>query len=668
MSGKWQLRDHEAESDLFKRRLKVAVAVVAALFCLLVYKLADLQVRQYEYFAARADGNRLHSQYVSPRRGLIFDRDGVSLADNQPIHNLSVVRERVPDMQGSLEFLGSLIDLSAEDLNQFRRRSRRERVPYSSVPLKFVLSEEERSRIAVNSHRLPGFAIEAQFVRHYPQAGLMAHVLGYVSEINREELQRMDAARRENYGGSNHIGKTGVERSYENLLHGRVGYETVEKNNRGQIMRRLDRTDPVAGRDLTLHLHSGLQRAAAEALGERRGAVVAIDPASGGILAMLSKPGFDPNLFVTGISDADFGELVNDHINTPLFDRSTNPFPPGSTLKPFVGLAGLQLGLIDYETTVDDPGYFQLPGIERRWHDWTYRTERGGGHGKTDLRRAIYQSCDTYFYHLGHGMGIERMHGFLSLFGFGRNFALDVGHARTGVLPSAEWKLRARGELWYPGDTVNAAIGQGHTWMTPLQLATAVAVIANRGRVVRPRLLKAVGGDESLSEQSLSDQNLSNQSLAASDSAEIPDILLRDPEYWRYMEQAMVDVVHRAYTNRDRDYGGAYEYVAMQDTAMPYLMAGKTGTAQVVGISQEISDSEAIEVAELHQDHALFIAYAPAQNPHIPPQIALAVLVQNGGSGAAVAAPIAKRIIDAYLLDILGIDFEKLGAVAANDE
>ena len=652
MIGKWQLRDHEAERRLFSHRLLVAGGLVLTLFTLLIFNLVNLQVHQYEYFSARADGNRLHSQYVSPSRGLIYDRNGLLLADNQPIHNLMVVREQVTDLQKSLQFLSGLVHLSDEEIAQFHKRSRRQRVPYSAVPLKLILSEEERSRIAVNSHRLPGFSIEAQFVRYYPRHGLMAHAVGYVSEINRQELERMDELQRENYGGSDHMGKTGAERSYETLLHGSVGYETVEKNNLGQIMRRLDRTDPVPGHDITLHLDSELQAVALEALGDYRGAVVAIDPVSGGILAMVSKPGFDPNLFVTGISNAEYSKLVNDHVNTPLFDRSTSPFPPGSTLKPFIGIAGLQLALIDYEYTIDDPGYFHLPGVSRRWHDWTFRSDLGGGHGVTDLRRAIYQSCDTFFYHLGHRMGIQGMHAFLSRFGFGRNFALDVGYARTGVLPSMEWKMAARGEPWYPGDTVNAAIGQGHTWMTPLQLATAVSIIANRGKVVRPRLLMAVDGVP----HDMVDNEIARLLPSPPEEA-VADIVLRDIDYWRYMEQAMVDVVHRGFTNKFRDYGGAYQYTAAQDQDMPYLMAGKTGTAQVVGISQHIQDSDAIEVSELHKDHALFVSYAPAQHPQHAPRIALAVLVENGEAGASVAAPMAKRITDAYLLDILDLDF-----------
>ena len=650
MAGKWQLKDHEAERALFSRRLAVAGVFVLLLFAALIIKLINLQVSQYEYFSARSDGNRLHSQYVPPARGLIFDNRGQLLADNQPIFNLTIVREQVGDLEETLDYLDTLIDLSDDEREQFNNRLRRNRVPFTSVPLRYVLSEVDKSKIAVNSFKLPGIAIEPQFVRQYPFADLAAHSVGYVSEINRAELESFDEQERENYGGTNHIGKTGIERTYEDLLHGRVGYEIVEKNNRGQVMRRLDRTDPIAGKNISLYLDSQLQIVAEEALGGFRGAVVAIDPNTGGILAMVSKPGFDPNLFVTGISTKNYSVLVTDEINTPLFDRSTNPYPPGSTVKPFLGLGGLQHGLVDYEFTIEDPGYFRLPGVSYRWGDYTLRTAIGGGHGHTNLQKAIYQSCDTFFYDLGNRMGIDTMHSFMSQFGFGENFAVDINYARTGVLPSREWKRETRGEPWYPGDTINSSIGQGYMWATPLQLATAASIIANKGKVVQPRMLKAIDGEPYLPD--IRDP--------------VSDVLVNDPDYWRYIEESMSMVVHRAYKDVFREYGTAYEAIAMEDREMPYRMAGKSGSAQVVGISQEILQSEDIQVSDPNKDHALFISYAPAENPNIKPQIAIAVFVENGEHGSSVAGPIAKSITDAYLLDILQIDFAALDS--AGDE
>ena len=641
MVGKWQLKDHEAEKKLFNHRLVVAGVFIVVLFAALILQLVNLQIYQHEYFTARSDGNRMHSQYVPPARGLIFDRSGNLLAENQPIFTLTVVPEQVESFDETLEILNRLIRLTDDDIEQFNSRLQRNRVPFSSVPLRYILDEEEKSKVAVNGHLLPGISIEPQLVRRYPLAGLMAHSVGYVSEINREELDSLSDAEKENYGGTNHRGKTGIERTYEDLLHGTVGYEIVEKNNRGQVMRRLDRTDPGAGKNITLHMDAQFQIAAENALGDFRGAVVAIDPNTGGILAMVSKPTFNPNLFVTGISSKDYDILVKDEVNTPLFDRTTNPYPPGSTIKPFLGLAGLHHEHIDYDFAIEDPGYFRLPGVSYRWGDYTLRTQIGGGHGHTDLMKAIYQSCDTFFYDLGNRMGIDTIHDFMAKFGFGNNFAVDIAYARTGVLPSREWKMASRGEPWYPGDTINSSIGQGYMWATPLQLATAVSIIANEGKVVSPRMLKAVDGE-------LFEPIIENP---------MPDVMVNDSDYWRYIEDAMTMVVHRPFSDQFRDYGTAYESIAMADREMSYKMAGKSGSAQVVGISQDILSSSDIMVSDLNKDHGLFISFAPAQNSQIAPQIAIAVFVENGEHGSSVAGPIAKQVIDTYLLDILKLDF-----------
>ena len=640
MSRRWHFRDYQAERRLFKRRVALVSSVICLMLIILIAKLAHLQVVRHEYFSARSDGNRLHVQYVPPQRGLIYDRSGALLADNLPVYNLTVVPEEVGDLNATLKYLASLVKLTPDDIETFQNQLRRSRVPYSSTPLRYVLSEEEKYRVAVNSHRLPGVNMEPQLMRHYPFDDLAAHAVGFVSHINQQELDALNETEFENYGGATHIGKTGVERTYERLLHGQVGYETVEKNNRGRVMRVLERTESIAGRDIGLHLDYRLQMVAEEALGDYRGAVVAIEPETGGILAMVSKPGFDPNLFVTGISNREYSILVDDEINTPMFDRSTSPYPPASTIKPFLGLAGLDLGLVDYEYTILDQGYFNLPGVSYRWNDYTMRTAIGGGHGETDLRKAIYQSCDTFFYDLGYRMGIDAMHNFMSLFGFGGNLALDVGYARTGVLPSRSWKMETRGEPWYPGDTVNSSIGQGFMLATPLQLATAASVIANEGRMVRPRMLRSVDGEP----------------WPLREEFPAPDVLLENPDYWRYIRDAMVMVVHRPYSNVFRDYGTAYEAIARADPDMSYRIAGKTGTAQVVGINQNVRSSSEIRVSDLNTDHALFIAFAPADHPRINPKIALAVFVENGEHGSTVAGPVAKKITDAWLLDILRLD------------
>lgn len=640
MTRGWHFRDHEAERRLFSRRVVLASSIIFLMLVTLVAKLVNLQVVQHDYFSARSDGNRLHLQYVPPKRGLIYDRSGALLADNLPVYNLTVVPEEVADMGATLAFLANLVELTADDIEKFESQLQRSRVPYASVPLRYVLSEEEKYRVAVQGHRMPGVSMEPQLMRHYPLDALTAHSVGYVSHINQQELDALDEGELENYGGTTHIGKTGVERTYENLLHGEVGYQLVEKNNRGRVMRVLESTEAVAGHDISLHLDHRLQMVAERALGDYRGAVVAIEPETGGILAMVSKPGFDPNLFVTGISNRDYDVLVNDNANTPLFDRSANPYPPGSTIKPFLGLAGLHLGLVDYDFTIIDPGYFRLPGVSYRWNDYTMRTVIGGGHGETDLRKAIYQSCDTFFYDLGNRMGIDAMHDFMSLFGFGGNLALDIDYARTGVLPSREWKMDTRGEPWYPGDTINSSIGQGFMWTTPLQLAAATAVIANEGRMTRPRLLQSVDGEAHYFQE----------------ESPLPDVMVEDPDYWRYIRDAMTMVVHRPYSTTFRDYGTAYEAIGRADPEMNYQIAGKTGTAQVVGIRQDIRSSADIEVSDPNKDHALFIAFAPAGHPEIEPRIALAVFVENGEHGSTVAGPVAKEITDAWLLDILQLD------------
>jgi penicillin-binding protein 2 len=653
MAEKWQVKDHESEKYLVNRRLVVAGGVVVFLLLALVANLVNLQVLQNEYFSARSDDNRLHSQYVPPTRGLIYDRNGVLLADNQPIFNLTVVSELTEDIDSSLEYLASIIELSEDDIEQFGTRLDRSRVPYSSVLLRYQLNEEEMAKIAVAQHRLPGFSIEAQLVRHYPLESLTAHSIGYVSEINRDEIDQMSDEDRENYGGTNHIGKTGIEKTYEQILHGEVGYEIVEKNNRGQVMRVLDHTDAVTGSNISLHMDAQLQIAAEKALGDFRGAIVAIEPETGGILAMVSKPGFDPNLFVTGISNTNYRKLVTDELNTPLFDRATNPYPPGSTVKPFLGLGGLHLELIDYDFAIEDPGYFRLPGVRYRWNDYTARTAIGGGHGLTDLKKAIYQSCDTFFYDLGNRMGIDTIHDFMSLFGFGKNFALDIPYARTGVLPSRAWKEETRGEPWYQGETISTSIGQGYMWVTPLQLATAVSIIANKGKVVQPRMLKQIH-----------DQDYVQEPLYP-----VPDVNLSDPDYWNYIEDAMTMVVHRPFSREVfRDYGTAYEAIAQADPDMAYKMAGKSGTAQLVSIDQSVTRSVDIEVADIHRDHGLFVSFAPARNDAIPPKIAVAVFVENGEHGSSVAGPIAKQVIDTYLIDILNLDFESLRATEETAE
>lgn len=622
MAEKLTLQDLSKERRIFLSRILIAAVIVVLLFLLLLARLIHLQVFEHEYYSSKSDNYRIHIQSVPPTRGLIYDRNGILLAENVPAFSLVLVKEHSGDVETVLERLQGLVDLSQEDIDKFYTRFNQRQVPFSSTLLKFNLSEEEMARIAVNQFRLPGVSVEAQLVRHYPLGDIFAHSVGYLGSISEEELRELDAV---DYSGTNQIGKMGVERFYEDLLHGTVGYETVEKNARGQIMKVLDRTDPVPGQDIVLNLDAHLQLAALNALGEYRGAIVALDPDSGGVLSMVSNPGFDPNLFAQGISRQDF-EKLRDPVLSPMFNRALAGYSPGSTVKPFVGLAGLDYGIRTREYTIDDPGYFELDGTDHVYHDWTWWGSRNG-HGRVNLEKAVYQSCDIYFYDLATDMGIDLMHDFLFRFGFGRNTSVDIQGARSGTLPSREWKRNALGEVWYPGETLNSAIGQGYTLATPLQLATATMVLANRGDWHQPMMLRQVG--------------LNGEEIAP--RSQIPDIRLNNPDDWSFIHQAMEKVVHRG-DGGYRDNGTAYAYLDMENP-LEYRMAGKSGTAQVVGIARD-HDGNTDEVPERYRDHALFIAFAPVEDP----EIAVAVFVEHGEGGSSVAGPIARQVIDSYLL------------------
>ena len=625
MTDRHTFKDHNLERQIFLSRLLIGGGVALVLLVLLIARLVFLQVYQHEYYSTKSDSYRISIQPVVPNRGLIYDRNGVILAENKPSYTLTVVKEHAGDMDVSIELVKNLIALTPEDEAEFHERLERRAVPFSSVPLRFNLTEEERANLAVNQFQLPGINVEAELVRHYPQGDLMAHALGYVAAINEEDQESVDP---DNYAGTNQIGRMGIEKYYEDLLHGRVGYETVEKNARGQIMKVLDRTDPVPGQDIVLHLDSNLQRAAVEALGEFRGGIVALDPETGGVLAMVSKPSFDPNLFVGGISSADYAKL-QDRVETPLFNRALARYSPGSTIKPFLGLAALDTGIRTREYTISDNGTFRLDNSSHVYHDWTWWDNRSG-HDIVNLEKAIYQSCDIYFYDLATDMDIDTMHDFLYQFGFGRNTSVDMPQASIGILPSREWKREARGEPWYPGETVNSSIGQGYTEATPLQLATATMLIANKGKWNPPALLKRIGRDGT---------DVQHQH-------QIPDIQLKNPDDWNFVQQAMQSVVHKNRSEGYRTNGTAYDAIgnAKDNPLTAYHMAGKSGTAQVINHSADF-DSDA-EVAEQFRDHGLFIAFAPVEAP----KIAVAIFVQHGEGGSSVAGPMARKILDAYLL------------------
>ncbi|AYC34426.1 penicillin-binding protein 2 [Pseudomonas cavernae] len=602
------LKDHEKDARLVRARVIVGAIAVGLLTVVLIARQYYLQVIQYEYHSTLSENNRVHVQPIPPTRGLIFDRNGVVIADNRPSFSLSVTRERAGDWRQVLDVIVEVLQLPPEDRALFEKRMKQGRRPFEPVPILFELSEEQIARVAVNQFRLPGVEVVAQLVRHYPQGEHFAHSVGYVGRINEAELKVLDPV---NYSGTHHIGKTGIERFYEDQLHGKVGYEEVETNARGRVLRVLKRTDPIPGDDLVLGLDVQLQGAAEQALGGRRGAVVALDPNSGEVLAMVSQPSFDPNLFVTGISFKAYSGL-RDSIDRPLFNRVLRGlYPPGSTVKPMVAISGLDAGVVTPASRVFDPGFYQLPNYEHKYRNWN-RT----GDGWVNLEMAIMRSNDTYFYDLAHKMGIDRLHSYMSRFGFGQRVSLDMFEESAGLMPSRDWKRGRYRQPWFPGETLILGIGQGYMQATPLQLAQATALVANHGKWIRPHLAKTIEGQPPV------------------DPNPLPDIILHDPKFWDYGRNGMEQVMHGA--------RGTARKVG--DSAV-YRIAGKSGTAQVVAIKQG-EKYDRSKVQERHRDHALFIGFAPADNP----KIAVAVMVENGESGSGVAAPVVKQVMDAWLL------------------
>ena len=612
------LKDHSGESQVFFDRIVLGLVLLVIGILFLAARMFYLQVMQHDLYTTLSDKNRIQVQSVPPIRGLIYDRNGELIADNVPSFSLTITRERVEDLESTLKSIDALIGLTPEQIESFERRLSRRQRPYEAVPILLRMTQEQIAQISVNRYSLPGVDVQAKLVRHYPHGDLMAHAVGSVRRINEDDARRLDSVA---YSGTEHVGKIGVEKYYENVLLGKVGYQRVETDARGRIMKVLDSTPPEPGSNLMLHVDSGLQRVASDALGDRRGTVVAIDPKTGGILALVSKPSYDPNLFIAGINHATYASL-RDSIDVPLFNRALQgQYEPGSTLKPFLGLIGLATGTTSKEYKIEDPGWYKLPQNERLYRDWNWKKSGIGGHGLVDIEKAIYRSCNIYFYELAVKLGIDRIHDGLALFGFGQNTAIDLPEARNGLLPSRAWKLGSRGESWYPGDTVNIGIGQGDILVTPLQLATAVAVLANRGGTVTPHMLK--------------------QNPLVTRDNQLPDIDLIPEQAWELVIKSMEKVVHRGNQGFGEN-GTAWAYIGR---GIEYRMAGKSGTAQVVGIAQgELYDAELI--AERNRKHAWFIAFAPVDDP----KIALAVLVENGGGGSEFASPVARKILDYYLL------------------
>ena len=608
-----RISDPSRESVVFSLRAVAASFIVGMLALALIARLVHLQVLEHKHFATLSEDNRVKVVPIAPTRGLIFDRHGEILAQNLPTYSLEITPEAVDDIDVLIDDLRGIIDISDESEEAFRTALLSKR-RFESVPLRMRLDEREVALFAVNRHRFPGVDVQARLTRNYPRGELGVHVVGYVGRINREELARLDKV---NYRGTLHVGKTGVEASYEDWLHGSVGYQHVETNAQGRILRVLERHDPVPGRNLFLTVDAEVQRAAEVALGEERGAIIAIEPATGSVLAMASTPGFDPNLFAEGI-DAKTYRALRGSPGRPLFNRALNgQYPPGSTIKPFLGLAGLEQGVGYTRGEIWCPGFFVLPGRKRRFRDW-----KKWGHGRVGLHDAIVQSCDVFFYELSLALGIDRMHEYMTRFGFGERTGIRLRGESRGLMPSRKWKRAARDEAWYPGETVNTGIGQGFVLTTPLQLAHATAGLAMRGVLRRPRLVdRAV--DPATGEVEL----VEPETVSVVEPTEDVN--------WQQIIDAMTGVVH-----------GPRGTARRIGKDLDYQVAGKTGTAQVFSVSQhEKYDADKLD-KKLH-DHGLFISFAPVDRP----QVAVAVIVENGGSGSGAAAPLARIVIETYLED-----------------
>ncbi len=619
-----RIKDDWLEQRIFRIRALVMAGGLLLVMSVLMGRLVWLQVLQHEHFAELSQGNRARIEPMPADRGVIFDRQGRVIAENTPAYQLELTREQVVDLDATLARLVEFELLEAEDLERVRRLLQSRRA-FEAVPIRLQLDDLEIARYAVHRHELPGVALETRLARHYPFGPVGAHAIGYVGTISEDDLERVD---KERYFGTGVIGKTGIERSYEKDLVGHGGYREMLVNAMGRSVTSLDRSsqnlgrrEPLSGNELHLTLDIELQRVAEQAMGERRGAVIALDPWSGDVLVLASTPSFDPNSFARGISRRDYLTLTEDP-DQPLFNRAIRgTYPPGSTIKPLMALAGLETGTVEPDDDIFCPGYFMLPKSRHRYRDW-----RKEGHGRVDMREAVMTSCDVYFYRLAATMGIERIHQTMTRMGFGVPTGIDISGERSGIMPSPAWKKglfkRREQQVWFPGETVIVGIGQGYWSATPLQLAHATALLATRGQHFRPRLVASI-------------RDAGSGVLQARAAKPLPKVELADRARWEVIVDAMVAVTTGPRGTAQAAVRGA-----------KYPIAGKTGTAQVFSVGQTEKYNEKT-VAERLRDHALFVAFAPADEP----RLAIAVLVENGGHGGSVAAPIARAVFDAYLLE-----------------
>lgn len=609
-----ELKNHHNELHHFRLRLTVLGVLALIAFCILAARFYFLQINRYDHYQTLAENNRISVVPIAPNRGLITDRNGVVLAQNFFVYTLEITPSKIDNLDATIAELAQLVEVSSVDLKRFKKLKAQSHV-FESVPLRTHLNEGEAARFAVNRYRFPGVEIKSRLFRHYPQGKMGAHMIGYIGRINdKDQLKLAENGTLSNYKGSDHIGKSGIEQSYETELHGTTGFQQVEIDADGKAVRVLSSTAPISGNDLVLSADIKLQEIAETAFGEHRGALVAIQPNTGEVLAFVSMPTFDPNLFVDGI-DVENWKLLNESLDKPLINRPLRGiYPPGSTFKPFVALAGLEAGKRQPPFSINDSGYFTLPNSTHRYRDW-----KPSGHGVVDMRRAITISCDTFFYGLAMELGIEKIADFVRHFGFGQKSGIDIAGEVDGLLPTPEWKQRRFKQPWYKGETVIVGIGQGYSLTTPMQLAQATAILANKGVAMRPHLVTAITNTKT--------------KISKNVAHEINDKIALKDENLEIVKQGMVDVTLP---------GGTA--VAVGANA-GYSIAAKTGTAQVIGIKQNERYNEKL-MNERHLDHALFIAYAPADNP----TIAVAVIVENGRHGGSTAGPIARKVMDYYLL------------------
>jgi len=614
MAYSTELKNHQNEQHQFKIRLTMLAATMLLLMTLLGLRFYYLQVYKYEHYQTLAENNRISVVPISPNRGLILDRKGTVLAHNFFVYTLEITPSKAGSVDDTILELGKLVEISGVDLKRFKKLKAQSHT-FESVPIRTHLNEIEAAKFAVNRYRFPGVELKSRLYRHYPQGKLGTHAIGYISRINEKDLEKLKQDNViSNYKGTDHIGKGGVEQSYERELHGKTGFQQIEVDADGKAVRVLSSAAPTPGNNIVLAIDAKLQEIAERSFGERRGSLVAIQPNTGEVLAFVSMPGFDPNLFVDGI-DYDNWNQLNNSLDKPLINRALKGvYPPGSTFKPFVALAGLESGKRTPPFSIQDPGYFTLPNSRHRYRDW-----KPTGHGFVDMRKAITISCDTFFYGLAMELGIDKLTDFVRHFGFGEKTGIDIQGEVSGLLPTPEWKKRRYKQPWYMGETVIVGIGQGYTLVTPLQLAHATATLANGGTAIQPHVVNAVVNPNT-------HQTISHRPVVANK-------IKLNATNLEIVKEGMVDVTLP---------GGT---AAIVGANAGYSIAAKTGTAQVIGIKQNEKYDEK-NIHERHRDHALFMAYAPADNP----QIALAVIVENGGHGGSAAGPIARKVMDYFLL------------------